>query len=96
MKTPFTPGLRSTMYFSLFLVLLSSLLIATTTLPAQRNNEVMRERRRDLVEKVRHLQAHRSALEAEETAIDGDPVYVERLHRSVFGSVSSEREVRVK
>ncbi|MBI3844117.1 MAG: hypothetical protein HY292_05700 [Planctomycetes bacterium] len=96
MKTPFTPGLRSTMYFALFLVLLSSLLIATTTLPAQRNNEIMRDRRQDLVEKVFELEGHRTALEAEEGALDGDPVYVERLHRSVFGSVSSGREIRVQ
>ncbi len=95
MKTTLSPAFRSTLLFALFLVLLSSLLIATTTLPAQRNNDVMRNWRHDLVRQVIDLERHAARLRAQERALSLDPLYVERLHRATFGSVSSDREVRV-
>jgi hypothetical protein len=90
------PGSRSTMYFSLFLVLLSSLLIATTTVPAQRNNAIMRERRRALEEQERAMERQKAERLAEERALRQDPIHIERLHRRMFGSVSSPLEVRLE
>ena len=56
----------------------------------------MRERRHDLVEEAVDLEHRRDALFAEQRALRDDPIHVERLHRGIFGSVSSEHEVRVQ